>query len=269
MEHTMHIKLLGVRGTVPVHGPAFAQFGGATSCVLVRAGEQAIILDAGTGLQGAAFRAHCPGRRFTLLLSHSHVDHLMGFPIFSPLFDPDMEGDIYLRTRATGDARAQIEALMSPPLWPIRTGDVAAKLTFHDVPEHFSIGEVTVAAEEACHPGGATLYRLELGGKSLVYATDHEADAADEQAFCAFAKDCDLLLLDAQYTRQDYTRTRGFGHSTIEGAAQLAAACGAKQTIFLHHDPTRTDEQLLTLEDQLRQAHPAIRFGRQGEEVLL
>ncbi len=269
MEHTMHIKLLGVRGTVPVHGPDFARFGGATSCVLVRAGDQNIILDAGTGLQGAAFRRHCPGERFSLLISHGHVDHLMGFPIFSPLFDREMQGDIYLRTRAAGDARAQIEALMSPPLWPIRTGNVAAKLAFHDVPEQFSLGNVTVRTMEACHPGGCTIYRLQLGDKSLVYATDHEADGVDGQAFRAFADGCDLLLLDAQYTDEDYVRTRGFGHSTMGCAARLAAACGAKQTIFIHHDPTYTDKRLSELEEQLRREYPAIRFGRCGEEVFL
>ncbi len=265
----LRIKLLGVRGTVPVHGPAFARYGGATSCVLVRAGGENIILDAGTGLQGADFRAFCPGDRFTLLLSHSHVDHLMGFPIFSPLFDPNMQGDIYLRTRPSGDARAQIEALMSPPLWPIRTGQVAAKLTFHDVPRQFSVGPVQVTTQEACHPGGCTLYRLQLGDKSLVYATDHEADAADGQAFCDFARDCDLLLLDAQYTDEEYARTRGFGHATLSRGEDLAEACGAKQTRFIHHDPNRTDDRLAALEEQLQREHPAIRLGRRGEEVLL
>ena len=99
MDHTVAVKLLGVRGTVPVHGADFARFGGATSCVLVRAGGEGLILDAGTGLQGRAFRDFFPGSAFTMLITHSHVDHLMGFPIFSPFFDPAVRCGVYLKTR--------------------------------------------------------------------------------------------------------------------------------------------------------------------------
>ena len=99
----------------------FARFGGATSCVLVRAGGETILFDAGTGLSGRAWRDFFPEKHGTLLITHAHVDHLMGLPVFPLLFDPTARCDIYLKTREGRTGREQIEALMSPPLWPIRT----------------------------------------------------------------------------------------------------------------------------------------------------
>lgn len=269
MKETMRIHLAGVRGTVPMHTPATTRYGGATTCVLVQAGEETFILDAGTGLRGELFRAFAKKPQFTMLLSHAHVDHLMGFPIFPPLFDRAVSGDIYLATRGGRDARAQIEALMAPPLWPIRTDAVAASLAFHDVPPAFSVGDVDISTLAVSHPGGCTAYRLTRGAVSLVYATDFEADGRDNADFLAFARDCSLLLLDAQYSAEEYARTRGFGHSTLDAAVALAADCGAKQTIFIHHDPNRTDDVLDAWDTALRSAHPTMHLGRGGEEVIL
>lgn len=269
MNRSIHVKLLGVRGTVPVHGPEFTQFGGATSCVLVRAGDESLILDAGTGLHGRQFASFCPGKRFSMLISHAHVDHLMGFPIFSPLFDPEVQGDVYLKTRDGHSAREQIESLMAPPLWPIRTNAVKADLRFHDVPESFAIGGVRVDAMESCHPGGSTIYKIACGDVSVVYATDYEPESDVPEDFCEFARDCSLLLLDGQYLTEEYARTKGFGHSTIDRSAAIAAACNAATTLFIHHDPNRTDAQLTELERAVREKNPRIRFGREGEEVVL
>ena len=269
MDHTVAVKLLGVRGTVPVHGADFARFGGATSCVLVRAGGEGLILDAGTGLQGRAFRDFFPGSAFTMLITHSHVDHLMGFPIFSPFFDPAVRCGVYLKTREGRTGREQLEALMAPPLWPIRTDCLKAAVDIYDVPAAFSVGPVEVETMEACHPGGCTIYKIICGGISVVYATDYEPESDSPDDFCAFAQGCTLLLLDAQYTRSEYERNRGFGHSTIPRSAAIARRCGAEQTLLIHHDPTRTDRQLLELEAAVHAQYPNVRFGRGGEEVFL
>ena len=269
MGHTMQIKLLGVRGTLPVHGPEFARFGGATSCVLVRAGGETILFDAGTGLSGRAWRDFFPEKHGTLLITHAHVDHLMGLPVFPLLFDPTARCDIYLKTREGRTGREQIEALMSPPLWPIRTDSLKAAVDIRNVPDAFSVGPVAVEAMESRHPGGSTIYKITCGGVSLVYATDYEPESDAPDDFCAFAEGCTLLLLDAQYTRSEYERNRGFGHSTIPRSAAIARRCGAEQALLIHHDPTRTDRQLLALEATVRAQHPNVRFGRGGEEVFL
>lgn len=269
MGHTMQVKLLGVRGTLPVHGPEFARFGGATSCVLVRAGGETILFDAGTGLSGRAWRDFFPEKHGTLLITHAHVDHLMGLPVFPLLFDPTARCDIYLKTREGRTGREQIEALMSPPLWPIRTDSLKAAVDIHNVPDAFSVGPVAVETMESRHPGGSTIYKITCGGVSLVYATDYEPESDAPDDFCAFAEGCTLLLLDAQYTRSEYERNRGFGHSTIPRSAAIARRCGAEQALLIHHDPTRTDRQLLALEATVRAQRPNVRFGRGGEEVFL
>ncbi len=264
----LHIHLAGVRGTVPVHLPSFTGFGGATSCVLVKSPGHTCILDAGTGLRGDTFDQFSPHRDFTMLLSHAHVDHLMGFPIFAPFFDPGRRGDVYLKIRDGRDAVAQLEALMAPPLWPIRTDAIRAKVSFHDVPARFTVDDITVETMEVPHPGGSTAYRLTCGNTSLVYATDFEP-GEDTSAFTAFAKNCSLLLLDAQYTTEEYTRTRGFGHATVDRSVALALACGARQTLFIHHDPGRRDDILTNWDTELRKKYPHMGFARGGQEVIL
>lgn len=104
---------------------------------------------------------------------------------------------------------------------------------------------------------------------SLVYATDYEPESGAPADFCAFAESCSLLLLDAQYTPEEYRYTQGFGHSTIPRSTAIAQACGAKRTIFIHHDPKRTDAQLLALERSVQASDSRISFGRGGEEVTL
>lgn len=267
MDDTIRLKLMGVRGTMPVHGERCRIFGGATSCVFVKMGGEAIILDAGTGLSGGAYREFFGTERFTLMLTHSHVDHIMGLPPFQPLFDPACSGEVYLRTRGGLDARAQVEALMSPPLWPVKTWAFRAGIAFRDVVESFGVGAVRVDTMESRHPGGSTIYKLSAGGKTVVYATDYEPEGDAPEDFIRFAGGCSLLLLDAQYTTEEYARTRGFGHSTIDRSAAIARCCGAEQTIFVHHDPSRTDGQLLELESSLNV--PGLHFGREGEEVIL
>lgn len=269
MQYTMRLKLLGVRGTMPVHGEAFRQFGGATSCVFLQAGDEAIILDAGTGLLTQKVYPFFSGKHFSLLLTHPHVDHMMGLPMFSPLFDSESRCDVYLKTRDGLSAREQVEQLIAPPLWPIRTDAFKGEMRFHDVFPSFEIGRVTVETRDSVHPGGSTIYKLSCDGVSVVYATDFEPADDHPEAFCGFAKDCSLLLLDAQYTDEEYGRVKGFGHSTISRSAAIADRCNAKRTVLIHHDPNRTDCQLLEFEQAVRAIHPNVSFGREGEEIYL
>ncbi len=269
MPYSMMLKLLGVRGTVPVHGASYQQFGGATSCIFLRAGDQAVILDAGSGLLTQQVSSFFSGKQFSFLLTHAHADHLIGLPMFSPLFDSGCRCDFYLKTRNSLSAKEQVEALISPPLWPINTGAMQADLHFHDVPGAFSLGEVQVVTMDSIHPGGSTIYKLSYGGVSVVYATDFEPEDTSPEPFCTFARGCSLLLLDAQYTQEEYARVKGFGHSTIPRSVEISKNCGAKKTILIHHDPKRTDEQLLALEAAVQAKNPNIRFGREGEEVIL
>ena len=263
------IRLLGVRGSVPVHGASCAEYGGATSCVLYQAGDESVILDAGTGLLWEGLPRALTRPHFTMLLTHVHVDHIIGFPMFSPLFNPECDCDVYLRTREGRNAREQMEMLMMPPLWPVRTDALRATVRFHDVPPAFDLGEVRVESMEVPHPGGATAYKLTWRDCSVVYATDAELEREDIPTFSRFAGGCALLLLDAQYTQAEYRKSKGFGHMSVERAVEVAERCGAGQTLLVHHAPLRTDAQLSAWERALRETHPTIRFGRAGEDLTL
>ncbi len=262
----VRVRLLGVRGSMPVHGGSCALFGGETSCVLYQAGDETVILDAGTGLMWEELPQKLSGARFTMLLTHAHVDHIVAFPMFSPLFNPKCECDVYLRTREGRTALEQLETLMAPPLWPVRTNALRACIRFHDVPQTFPVGGIRVESMEVPHPGGSTAYKLSWRGASVVYATDAELDKEDLPAFCRFAQGCDLMLLDAQYTQEEYRTTRGFGHMPIRQAVEVALRCQARQTLLVHHAPARTDAQLLEWEQELQKHHPNIRVGRAGDE---
>lgn len=122
---------------------------------------------------------------------------------------------------------------------------------------------------EVRHPGGATAYKLTWRGASVVYATDAELEPEDVPAFCRFAGGCDLLLLDAQYTQEEYRTSRGFGHMQIGWASEVAARCEARQTVFVHHAPMRTDAQLLAWDQALQEKGAPMRFGRAGDEWTL
>ncbi len=264
-----NVVLLGVRGSVPVSGEAHARYGGGTACVLVRMGGETILLDCGTGLlQAPAYLAR--QKKLTVLLSHPHVDHLLGLPLCPLLFDREAELRLLAVPRGGLSARDQAAALLSPPLWPVGLEAFRAKVSWEDIAEPaFRIGAVTVEHMEGSHPGGVTVFRLSCGGTSLVYATDCEADQAGLPPLADFAGGCGLLLCDGQFTDEEYAARRGWGHSAWSMAAALSDRCGAGRTVFIHHAPDHTDGLLDEGERWLRAVHPSCSMGRCGEELSL
>ena len=263
------ICMLGTRGSVAVHGDAFQVYGGATSCVLVEMGGEHILLDGGTGIlsvQAAAKYA----RHFTLLLSHAHTDHLLGLPMFPAVFDPSYTLDIYAARRQGLGAKEQLALLMRPPLWPCGPDVFHKGVHFMDLPRDvFNIGPVRVDFMEGNHPGGCTVFRLTYKKTSIVYCTDFEHGDGPSRRLVNFARDCSLLIYDAQYTQAEYLERRGFGHSTWRAGVEAGRRCGAKRIRLFHHDPSRTDEKLARLENALEDTHPDCSFARNGEEVFL
>ena len=262
------IRFHGTRGTLPRAGAAFAGYGGDTACLAVHMGGEAIFLDAGSGIANAAL----PGRPATVLLSHAHIDHILGLPfLLSALEGGRAEGrprlQIYLKNRCGRTAAEQLAAYVAPPLWPAPLEEFPGAAV-HSLPDGpFSIGPVRVDTMEGCHPGGCTVYRLSCGGQSLVYCTDFEHAPAQKKALVRFADGCDLLVYDAQFTNEEYHAHRGWGHSTWETGEEIARRCGAKAAKLFHHSPHRTDDELDALAKRL--TLPGCSFAKQGEEVAL
>lgn len=249
-------------------GEAFARYGGSTTCVLAHMGGQFIALDAGTGIMNLPGEVTAQ-KELPLLLTHAHADHLLGLPMCSYVMVRGARLDIYGASRDGLSPRQQVERLVSPPLWPITPDDFLTELCFHDMPDTMHLGEVRVDAMEGNHSGGVTLLRLEADGKRVVFATDCTFSDDLRPELVEFARGCDLLLADGQYSDEEWPTRKTFGHSTWRMAAELAEACGAKQLRIVHHDPTHTDAMLAAWDKTLQEQDPAYAFAREGETIEL
>lgn len=269
MKQAASVTILGTRGSVPVSGRAFLRYGGATTCVLVQLAGQSVVLDAGTGLLELPPLLQEGTDRLPLLLTHPHADHLLGLPMCPIPFKSGFQIDIYAAKRCGLNAEAQVRALMGPPLWPVGPERLTASVTFRELPPHLELGSVAVDTMEGVHPGGVSLLRLTGGGRRVVFATDCTLTDALLPALTEFARDCDLLLCDGQYSDAEWSTRAGFGHSTWTAAARLGRDCGAKQIRVIHHDPAHTDSFLDGAAEELRSIHSDCAFARAGEEILL
>jgi phosphoribosyl 1,2-cyclic phosphodiesterase len=249
----MRVCLWGTRGSIASAGPETVEYGGNTSCAEVEGRDGTIaILDAGTGVRRVGDTYKEP-RRIDILLTHLHMDHIQGLGFFAPFFQKDFEIHVWGPPSATLDMRTRLTRYLSPPLFPVRLRDVAARLELHDAPmETFQIGGLTITSEMVIHPGPTVGYRITDGVSTMAYMPDHEpalstyghAPAPDWTSGHDLAAGVDLLLHDAQYTADEYESRMGWGHSRIEDAVGLATMAGAKRLVTFHHDPAHDDDEL-------------------------
>ncbi len=264
-EHSVfQLKVLGARGSVPACGREFAAFGGSTSCYQVQAGDQTVFLDAGSGILSAPVDFEVPP---VILLSHLHLDHVLGLGMYARLSRKGLSTDIYVPAADDAAAEAVLNGLYEPPYWPLTLKNYAGDVQIRSLPASLTFGDLRIDTMEGFHPGGCRAFRLSFVGKSLVYATDQEPDAAGLEALAAFSENADLLLFDGQYTEAEYEKRRGFGHSTAQRGMQLMQACGAKKLLIVHHDPNSTDAVLQQREEEVGRAD--VRYAREGETIAL
>jgi phosphoribosyl 1,2-cyclic phosphodiesterase len=263
----MRVTLWGTRGSIAAPGAENVRYGGNTSCVEVRGPDGTlVVLDAGTGIRrlGVAIGRAYP--RIDLLLTHLHMDHLQGLGFFGPLFDPEVEVHVWGPATPATPLRERLMRYLSPPLFPVHLRDVP-RLVLHDlVGGTFTLGEFRVTADRICHPGFTLGYRLETPRHAITYLSDHEPALGTPRfpgppewtSGYALARDTDLLVHDAQYTRTEYPAHAGWGHSAIDDTLAFAALARVRHLVTFHHDPTHTDDELDRLTaDAVRAAQPA------------
>ncbi len=260
----MKITILGARGSIAISGKEVQEFGGATSCVLVQTDEEALFIDAGTGIISSPDIGE---RRISVLISHPHIDHLTGLPFFPYIYEKDRQIDVYAVRRGNLSTSMMLDRLISPPLWPLRLADYNSDLVCHDIERAFMIGDIRVDLMEGIHPGGCSIFRITHAGHSLVYATDYEHDEENLHSLISFANNTDLLLYDAQYTDEEYETKKTFGHSTAKIGLQVMKESRAKQMRFVHHDPHHTDSMLREMEQAVRS--DSVSYAREGEVIEL
>lgn len=257
-DEKIKITILGVRGSIPVSGKDMLSYGGATSCILVRAGGQAIFLDAGTGIINAPDIGDEP---VTILLTHPHLDHVLGIPFIPYLTEKDRTVSFYIKKSQ------ELQSIFCPPAWPCGIDVYPADVSVQDAVLPMRLGDVEIDGIDSVHPGNGTVYKLSYRGKSIVYATDYEYDEAKVGSLIAFAENADLLFFDGQYTDDEYAKKRGYGHSTVSQGLIVMKEANVKQLLFVHHDPGHNDRFLKAMEDEVRTNR--IAFAREGESIEL
>ena len=269
------VTFWGTRGSLPIPGPSTLVYGGHTCCVEVRLGSRLFVIDAGSGFEAAgvalAKAATCPAR-VDLLLSHLHHDHIMGLPFFPPMLSNRQALRTFCGNLDGESAAAALNRAFAPPLFPITLD------TFPGRYEHvgFKAGDTLtfedgfkVATCPLRHPGGATGFRFDHGGRSLCYVSDieHEDSGPDPQVV-AFCRDADLVIYDAMFTEAELPRCRGWGHSTWEAGVDLCRASGAKTLAAFHHHKYHDDAAMAAIEADLRRAMPGSFAAREGQTVV-
>jgi ribonuclease BN (tRNA processing enzyme) len=263
----IELTFWGVRGTNPTCGSRYERIGGHTSCVTVRVGHDSlIILDAGSGLYdlGQKLKGEGP-QSVNMLISHPHLDHLMGFPFFEPVWSGHCRLSVHSSNSMVEKAIRDI--ILKPPLFPVGLQEDVTKVDFHEfvLGADFHLGQTRISTILLNHPGGSTGYRLQANGTAICYITDveHDPQELDEQ-LVAFVRGCTLLIYDAAYTQEEYERKRGWGHSTNIRAAEIAAAAGVGQLALFHQDPSHDDEVSDQVVMQARILFPNTFAARQG-----
>jgi phosphoribosyl 1,2-cyclic phosphodiesterase len=274
----MQVRFWGVRGGMPAPGPDTVKIGGNTPCVEVRTGDgQIIVLDAGTGIRrlGDALLGEASGRIVvTLFISHTHWDHIQGFPFFNVHQQRRNRIMIIGEKKVGQHLEAVIAGQLSQPYSPFDHGELEADLIVKETRNKQSvlIGDDTlVTARSGFHPGGVFMYRLECQGHSVCYATDvgHPLGSLDQQVLEA-AQNCDLLIHDAQFSDKEKMMHTHWGHSTWKEAALVGKEANCGTTVGFHHSAWASDDFLLeVVEKEMQQVNPNSILGYEGLEIEL
>src|SRR4051812_27222438 len=253
----IRVRFFGTRGSIPSLAADSVRYGGNTSCVELRFGSELLILDAGSGLRllGEKVIEEAAGKpiKGSLLLSHAHWDHIQGLPFFAPGYSAQNIFEIFTAFGHSGRLHRALTNQMNPLHFPVGLNQMCGMRPPQDLQaEEAKIGSFIIRTIALNHPGGCSGFRLEAGGQSLAYLPDHEPykhEAANcsrdaHESLVRFIKGVDLLILDTQYTPNEYVHRVGWGHGCLPDSVALAVEAGVKRLFLFHHDPSHNDRQI-------------------------
>jgi phosphoribosyl 1,2-cyclic phosphodiesterase len=296
------LKFWGVRGSIPVPGPGTLRYGGNTTCVELRADDEIIVLDAGTGIRalGAALEKEFGSRsiKISLLITHMHWDHIQGFPFFLPSYNDKNFVRILGYDGADAGLRDILIGQMATPFFPVKLQALPGRIEIKKLQKYeFNIGSVRVRAKLMNHPGVCAGYRLDSSQGSVAFLPDTESfDAlkihsikstllspeqmrsrAEEAraSLVEFLRGCDVLILDTQYTDDEYKSHVGWGHGSLTSTVNLALDADVRKLVLFHHDPSHDDATIDKMVENARKMVAAagkplkVEAAREGAETTL
>lgn len=256
------LRFWGTRGSIPTTGPRFVRHGGNTTCVEMTYNGDRLIFDAGSGIRdlGLSLLAQGP-RTLHIFITHTHWDHIQGFPFFVPAFIPGYHIHLYASSSLDKDLKSIFQGQLDRAYFPVQMEDMKATLEFHHFSEEpVQIGDMTVSWEYTVHPSATVGYKIQFGGRSVAFVPDNEflkgylgspfpitMDhhlAAIHMKLIRFLSGVDLLIHEAQYLNEEYVNKIGWGHSALANACALARLTQPKKWIITHHDPMHDDDFL-------------------------
>lgn len=254
----MKLTCWGTRGSLPTPGVNTVKYGGNTTCFQLDGDDGTLlIIDAGSGIRalGNSLLKRDPRTKVTLLITHAHWDHLLGFPFFIPAYLKKYTIKVMGCNGTSYSLREIITQQFKPPYFPVLFRQLDGVIDFvQQTNDNFRVGGIAVDVIKLNHPGGGVGYRFTEKGKSLVFLTDNELsfrhkEGLPRESYVDFSRNADLLIHDSQYTAKEYEKSRkGWGHSSFEDAFELGRIAGVKKLGFCHHDQERRDTDLDRIE---------------------
>lgn len=299
LVHTegLKIKFWGVRGSIPTPGPSTVHYGGNTTCVEVRADGEIMILDAGSGIRplGLSLVQEFKGQpiRVTLMLSHTHWDHIQGFPFFIPAYNPKNQIRICGYEGAQAGLQGILSSQMESPYFPVSLRQMPGNIVFDELHDmKFNVGKVQAEAAFTNHPGICVGYRLNTSFGSVAFLPDNEpyqrlrgatTQSGAEIAYARkmdeklinFIRDVEVLIIDSQYDDTEYQRHIGWGHGCLDDVVSLALIAGVKRLYLFHHDPGHDDAHVTRMVEWARNlvamhGDPLIiEAAREGDQIII
>jgi phosphoribosyl 1,2-cyclic phosphodiesterase len=293
----MKIKFWGTRGSIPAPGRKTTKYGGNTACVEIREGDLLLILDAGSGIRelGLSLIEEFGDRPITghIMISHTHWDHIQGFPFFRPVYDPKNSFTIYGIYGLSNNLEKILSGQMEYEYFPLDLKELPTELKFVGLKdEEIEIAPAKIKYFFLNHPGLTLGFKIKIGEIEVVYATDNESYLAIyerrmkdwgekldqfveslDQKFVRFIEGAHLFISDGQYTKAEYEKRRTWGHMRVEDACKFAVAGNVKRLCIFHHDPMHTDRMI---DEMVEEAQTVLKnsgiecFGAQeGMEIVL
>jgi phosphoribosyl 1,2-cyclic phosphodiesterase/CheY-like chemotaxis protein len=296
------LKFWGVRGSIPVPGSSTVRYGGNTSCIEVRADGEIIVLDAGSGMRllGIALEEEFGPQpiKVTLLISHTHWDHIQGIPFFLPAYNQKNSLRVLGYEGARKGLATILASQMETSFFPVSLRDMPSAIAIEELKEmDFSIGKVQVHARFVNHPGICAGYRLDTSNGSIAFLPDNEpydvlkvtlakkekSDVAEARAYAVaereklveFLRGADVLIIDAQYTDDEYALRVGWGHGSLSSVVSLGLDAEVRKLFLFHHDPAHDDKKVDQIVEGARMlvlesGKPMeVEAAREGSEVWL